>query len=307
MTDYIYTRIDDLKDGNIVHIYGIIEDYLPPEKTQGTDLVMKISVIDSIPWKKKLKITLFKRTLSQFPPIEQIGDIIRCHYIRIQLFEGTLQGLCSKGFSCLIFNSQLNTPIQSRLSSTYHSKALPIKLSHQDIFMVTELRTLIQSKGFPVSSSAHELLPLINLSNLENIIEYRTPLSLLMEKSRVNLLGVIIDKLPRTSTHPSILLITDFTSHSLLDIQLYLSSLFQGKKEYSFLNSYNPKTILPVLFHDTLFENILPSLQEGTLIYLSQAFIELEKHSHLIASLHHPSSSIQPLHFSHAFFSYLKK
>ncbi|KAI9907137.1 hypothetical protein PsorP6_004586 [Peronosclerospora sorghi] len=66
-----------------------------PKKTSGRDYVMTVSVMDeSCPTRAEaIQINVFYPTIAQMPKIKYVGDIIRFHKVKIQEYQGHIQGV----------------------------------------------------------------------------------------------------------------------------------------------------------------------------------------------------------------------
>ncbi|CAI5733633.1 unnamed protein product [Hyaloperonospora brassicae] len=91
---YRYTSLAELVSG-YADIYGVVANVTLPKKTSGRDFVMTISVMDeSCPTRAQaIQINVFWPTIAQMPKIKYVGDIIRFHKVKIQEYQGNIQGL----------------------------------------------------------------------------------------------------------------------------------------------------------------------------------------------------------------------
>ncbi|XP_029471519.1 protection of telomeres protein 1 isoform X2 [Rhinatrema bivittatum] len=112
---YTYTPLNQLKGGTIVNVYGVVKFFKPPYRSKGTDYCSVVTIVDQS--NAKLTCMLFSGNLDTLPKIYKIGDIIRFHRIKIQEFNNEMQGITSAGFSALVFDGTVGTPIIPRTSS----------------------------------------------------------------------------------------------------------------------------------------------------------------------------------------------
>ncbi|KAG7391247.1 hypothetical protein PHYPSEUDO_005608 [Phytophthora pseudosyringae] len=91
---YRYSPLSELVDG-YADIYGVVVNMTLPKKTGGRDFCMTVSVTDeSCPTREKaIQINIFYPTVAQMPKIKYVGDIIRFHKVKIQLFQDKIQGV----------------------------------------------------------------------------------------------------------------------------------------------------------------------------------------------------------------------
>ncbi|XP_051031729.1 protection of telomeres protein 1 isoform X2 [Phodopus roborovskii] len=82
----------------------------------------------------KLTCMLFSGNYEALPIIYKVGDIVRFHRLKIQVYKNELQGINSSGFASLTFEGTLGTPVTARSSSKLYS------FTSQDKKMVEALR-----------------------------------------------------------------------------------------------------------------------------------------------------------------------
>ncbi|XP_008944631.1 PREDICTED: protection of telomeres protein 1 [Merops nubicus] len=116
---YMYTSLDQLKDGTIVNLYGVVKFFKPPYVSKGTDYCSIITLVD--PSNVKLTCTLFNGNLDSLPKIYKVGDIVRFHRIKIREYNGQMQGVTSMGFASLTFDGTVGAPVVPRTSSKVYT------------------------------------------------------------------------------------------------------------------------------------------------------------------------------------------
>jgi hypothetical protein len=102
--EYIYTPIKDLlytTPPTMYNIHGVIIDYTSIRPTKGTDLTRSLLVIDEN--EKPFNIVLMRR--NNLPDIKYTGQIYRAHRMRVEMFNGSLQGQCGAGFDDLVLSN----------------------------------------------------------------------------------------------------------------------------------------------------------------------------------------------------------
>ncbi|KAJ8381691.1 hypothetical protein SKAU_G00024690 [Synaphobranchus kaupii] len=113
---YAYVALKDLKAGMVVNIYGVVTFFKQPFRTKGTDYCSTLKITDHSD--AKLCCSIFSEKLENHPQIYEIGDIVRLHRVKIQLFNGTLNCITTLGFSALTFDGTVGSPIVPRTSSS---------------------------------------------------------------------------------------------------------------------------------------------------------------------------------------------
>ncbi|XP_036374354.1 protection of telomeres protein 1 [Megalops cyprinoides] len=114
-TKYTYAALKDLKPGMVVNVYGIVTFFKQPFRTKGTDYCSTLKITDQSD--VKLGCTIFSDKLEDHPQIYKIGDIVRLHRVKTQLFNGTVNVMTSLGYSALTFDGAVGSPVVPRTSS----------------------------------------------------------------------------------------------------------------------------------------------------------------------------------------------
>ncbi|CAI5746185.1 unnamed protein product [Peronospora destructor] len=91
---YRYSPLAELVSG-YADIYGVVVNVTLPKKTSGRDMVMTVSVTDEScsTRAEAIQINVFYPTIAQMPKIKYVGDIIRFHKVKVQEYQGNIQGL----------------------------------------------------------------------------------------------------------------------------------------------------------------------------------------------------------------------
>ncbi|XP_017673672.1 PREDICTED: protection of telomeres protein 1 isoform X2 [Lepidothrix coronata] len=116
---YVYTPLNQLKDGTIVNLYGVVKFFKPPYVSKGTDYCSVVTLVD--PSNVKLTCTLFNGNPDSLPKIYKVGDIVRFHRIKIREYNGQMQGITSGGFASLTFDGTVGAPVVPRTSSKVYT------------------------------------------------------------------------------------------------------------------------------------------------------------------------------------------
>ncbi|XP_007944936.2 protection of telomeres protein 1 [Orycteropus afer afer] len=145
---YIYTPLNQLKDGTVVNVYGVVKFFKPPYLSKGTDYCSVVTIVDQT--NVKLTCLLFSGNYEALPIIYKNGDIVRFHRLKIQVYKNETQGITGSGFASLTFEGTLGAPIIPRTSSKYFN------FTTEDHKTVEALRVWA-SNHIPPSSSLLQL------------------------------------------------------------------------------------------------------------------------------------------------------
>ncbi|XP_006859402.1 PREDICTED: protection of telomeres protein 1 [Chrysochloris asiatica] len=145
---YIYTPLNQLKDGTVVNVYGVVKFFKPPYLSKGTDYCSVVTIVDQT--NVKLTCLLFSGNYEALPIIYKNGDIVRFHRLKIQVYKKETQGITSSGFASVTFEGTLGAPVIPRTSSKYFN------FTTEDHKMVEALRVWA-SNHIPRSSSLLQL------------------------------------------------------------------------------------------------------------------------------------------------------
>ncbi|XP_069832789.1 protection of telomeres protein 1 isoform X2 [Dendropsophus ebraccatus] len=110
---YVYTSLDQLKEGTVANVFGVVTFFKLPYRSKGTDFCCVIVIVDQS--NVKLKCTFFSGTQDALPRIYKIGDIVRFH--RIKVWDGTK--CASLSWKCYVEDNALegDRDMISRLQS----------------------------------------------------------------------------------------------------------------------------------------------------------------------------------------------
>uniref|UniRef100_A0A674AAS6 Protection of telomeres protein 1 n=1 Tax=Salmo trutta TaxID=8032 RepID=A0A674AAS6_SALTR len=130
---YTYVPLSDLTPGVVVNVYAVVTFFKQPFRTKGTDYCSTLKITDQS--NKKVGCTIFCDKLEEHPKIFKMGDIIRLHRVKTQLFNGAISLLTSHGFSVVTFDGMVGSPVVPRTSSG------SFKFGEEDCQVVEALRT----------------------------------------------------------------------------------------------------------------------------------------------------------------------
>ncbi|KAM6972933.1 protection of telomeres protein 1 [Aplochiton taeniatus] len=143
---YTYVSLKDLRPGEVVNVYGVVIFFKQPFKTRGTDYCSTLKIIDQS--KVKVLCTIFREKLEEHPKIFKMGDIIRLHRVKTQLFNGAISLLASFGFSAVTFDGSVGSEVEPRSTSK------SLHLGPGDRQAVEELRAWATTQDlYPVGTS----------------------------------------------------------------------------------------------------------------------------------------------------------
>ncbi|XP_053175334.1 protection of telomeres protein 1 [Scomber japonicus] len=129
---YSYTRLDELKVGAVVNVFGVVIFFKQPFKSRGTDFCSSLKITDQS--NQKIGCTIFCENLDNHPKIFQIGDIIRMHRVKAQLYNDSMTLVNTFGFSAVMFDGVQGGAVEPRTSSRSFS------FDQEDRRLVEELR-----------------------------------------------------------------------------------------------------------------------------------------------------------------------
>ncbi|KAJ7997661.1 hypothetical protein DPEC_G00214450 [Dallia pectoralis] len=136
---YSYVPLSHLKPGVVVNIYAVVCFFKQPFRTKGTDYCSTLKITDQS--NNKVGCTIFCDKLEEHPKIFKIGDIIRLHRVKSQLFNGAISLLTSHGFSAVTFDGTVGSPVVPRTCSKSFS------FSEDDRQAVEALRVWVSTQS----------------------------------------------------------------------------------------------------------------------------------------------------------------
>lgn len=116
---YTYVPLSELKPRRVVNVYGVVTFFKQPFPTKGTDYCSTLKITDQS--NAKVGCTIFSEKLEDHPKIFRVGDIIRLHRVKAQMFNGSMTLLTTLGWSTITFDGMIDSPVEPRTSSrTFH-------------------------------------------------------------------------------------------------------------------------------------------------------------------------------------------
>uniref|UniRef100_A0A3Q3CJ05 Protection of telomeres protein 1 n=1 Tax=Haplochromis burtoni TaxID=8153 RepID=A0A3Q3CJ05_HAPBU len=104
---YTYAKLDSLKAGSVVNVYGVVVFFKQPFKSRGTDFCSSLKITDHS--NEKIGCTIFCEKLEDHPKIFRNGDIV--------LFNKSITLVNTFGFSVVTFDGVKGAPVEPRTSS----------------------------------------------------------------------------------------------------------------------------------------------------------------------------------------------
>uniref|UniRef100_A0A3P9D6Y4 Protection of telomeres protein 1 n=1 Tax=Maylandia zebra TaxID=106582 RepID=A0A3P9D6Y4_9CICH len=112
---YTYAKLDSLKAGSVVNVYGVVVFFKQPFKSRGTDFCSSLKITDHS--NEKIGCTIFCEKLEDHPKIFRNGDIVRMHRVKAQVFNKSITLVNTFGFSVVTFDGVKGAPVEPRTSS----------------------------------------------------------------------------------------------------------------------------------------------------------------------------------------------
>mmetsp|Transcript_1291 Transcript_1291/g.1365 ORF Transcript_1291/g.1365 Transcript_1291/m.1365 type:complete len:325 (+) Transcript_1291:248-1222(+) len=108
---YKYTPLNNLSVQKDVHIFGVIVGYSRPKSCRGSHKFSQtFQIMDNTlaHIQDAVNLIIFGNHIESFPPVLRVGDIIRCHRIRFNLYQERKQLIGWSGgnnpkSSCVVF------------------------------------------------------------------------------------------------------------------------------------------------------------------------------------------------------------
>uniref|UniRef100_A0A3Q4HGG2 Protection of telomeres protein 1 n=2 Tax=Neolamprologus brichardi TaxID=32507 RepID=A0A3Q4HGG2_NEOBR len=98
---YTYAKLDSLKAGSVVNVYGVVVFFKQPFKSRGTDFCSSLKITDHS--NEKIGCTIFY--------------IVRMHRVKAQVFNKSITLVNTFGFSVVTFDGVKGAPVEPRTSS----------------------------------------------------------------------------------------------------------------------------------------------------------------------------------------------
>ncbi|XP_058623683.1 protection of telomeres protein 1 isoform X3 [Onychostoma macrolepis] len=129
---YTYVPLNNLKPKTVVNIYGVVTFFKQPFPSKGSDYCSTLKITDQTD--VKVGCNIFSKKLEDHPVIFRVGDIIRLHRFKTEMFRDSMSLLNTYGWSTVTFDGTIDSPVVPRTSSkSFH-------FGESDIRMVLELR-----------------------------------------------------------------------------------------------------------------------------------------------------------------------
>ena len=122
-------------------IFGVVTEFQPPSQSKGSDLVMKMFIMDPTCDGLAKEVLLFLPNKWKFPEVYCVGDIVRFHRIKAGCYCGNLQLISNFATSCMVFPGMGDNDVT--LEMARHQTDKP-SFSDEDICVVGQLRKWVK-------------------------------------------------------------------------------------------------------------------------------------------------------------------
>uniref|UniRef100_A0A673HMZ8 Protection of telomeres protein 1 n=1 Tax=Sinocyclocheilus rhinocerous TaxID=307959 RepID=A0A673HMZ8_9TELE len=129
---YTYVPLNNLKPKTVVNVYGVVTFFKQPFPSKGSDYCSTLKITDQSD--VKVGCNIFSKKLEDHPVIFRVGDIIRLHRFKTEMFRDSMSLLNTYGWSTVTFDGTIDSPVVPHTSSkSFH-------FGESDIRTVQELR-----------------------------------------------------------------------------------------------------------------------------------------------------------------------
>ncbi|KAL9592342.1 MAG: hypothetical protein Q9179_006817, partial [Wetmoreana sp. 5 TL-2023] len=90
---------------HLVDLMGVVTDFQPPAKSRGPDWMCSFCLADPTVYDDGVKIRFFRPTETELPKIQQNGDVVALHGIKIISWSGMVIGISSRNTSWTVFSA----------------------------------------------------------------------------------------------------------------------------------------------------------------------------------------------------------
>ncbi|KAL8728931.1 MAG: hypothetical protein Q9181_005163 [Wetmoreana brouardii] len=90
---------------HLVDLMGVVTDFQPPAKSRGTDWMCNFRLADPTVYDDGVKIRFFRPMETELPKIQQNGDVVVLHSIKVKSWSGMLIGISSHNTSWTVFSA----------------------------------------------------------------------------------------------------------------------------------------------------------------------------------------------------------
>ena len=133
-TKYSYTVLNKMKVGSIVNVYGVVLDTGLPFKSSGTDFKSRLLIVDEDrpSLAQACPVEVFLPNPSQHPIPREVGDVVRLHRVKANVFQSQEQLVLSG-------RNNRSAAVLFRRDGTYFSTSDSFSLSPAAAERVSEL------------------------------------------------------------------------------------------------------------------------------------------------------------------------
>ncbi|XP_057186208.1 protection of telomeres protein 1 isoform X1 [Triplophysa rosa] len=112
---YTYTPLNALKPKTVVNVYGVVTFFKPPFPSKGSDYSSMIKITDQSD--AKVCCNIFAKNMDDHPVILKVGDIIRLHRFKTELYNDSMMLITCRGWSAVTFDGIIDSPVVPRSTS----------------------------------------------------------------------------------------------------------------------------------------------------------------------------------------------
>ncbi|XP_067292194.1 protection of telomeres protein 1 isoform X3 [Pseudorasbora parva] len=150
---YTYVPLNNVKHKTVVNVYGVVTFFKPPFPSKGSDYCSALKITDQSD--VKVSCNIFSKKLEDHPVIIRVGDIIRLHRFKAEMFNDSMTLLNTYGWSAVTFDGIIDSAVTPRTSSkSFH-------FGESDKHTVQELRRWAASQSL-ISND-----PTVSLSSVQ--------------------------------------------------------------------------------------------------------------------------------------------
>ncbi|XP_016145812.1 protection of telomeres protein 1 [Sinocyclocheilus grahami] len=129
---YTYVPLNNLKPKTVVNVYGVVTFFKQPFPSKGSDYCSTLKITDQSD--VKVGCNIFSKKLEDHPVIFRVGDIIRLHRFKTEMFRDSMSLLNTYGWSTVTFDGTIDSPVVP------HTSRKLFHFGESDIRTVQELR-----------------------------------------------------------------------------------------------------------------------------------------------------------------------
>ncbi|XP_077067158.1 protection of telomeres protein 1 isoform X1 [Siphateles boraxobius] len=150
---YTYVPLNNLKHKTVVNVYGVVTFFKQPFPSKGSDYCSALKITDQSD--VKVSCNIFSKKLEDHPVIFRVGDIIRLHRFKAEIFNDSMTLLNTYGWSAVTFDGIIDSPVAPRTSSKSFHFGESDKNTVQELRQWAASQSLISNDPTVSLSSVH--------------------------------------------------------------------------------------------------------------------------------------------------------